>query len=73
MFPFDSNVDYTSLDSDLQNLPKEFYVKKLLELTNTNEHFIIDYKTYLCSKSKTIEGCSSGNLTLPKQPKITLV
>lgn len=30
---FDPNSDLTSLDSNLQNLPKELYVEKLLEIT----------------------------------------
>lgn len=66
---FDPNSDFTSLDSNLQNLPKELYVGKLLEITNSNEHFIVDYRTYLFSKAKSIHGCPMGNLTARKTTK----
>lgn len=62
-------TDFTSLDSNLQNLPKELYVEKLLEITNSNEHYIVDYRTYLCSKAKSIQGCHMGNLTPRKTTK----
>jgi hypothetical protein len=42
-------------------------VEKLLELTDTNEQFVIDYRSYLCSKAKSIEGCLTGNLALHKK------
>lgn len=66
---FDPNSDFTSLDSNLQNLPKELYVEKLIEITNSNEHYIVDYRTYLCSKAKSIQGCPMGNLTARKTTK----
>lgn len=37
--------DFQYLDTKLQNLPKDLYVQKLLELTSSNEHIIIDYIT----------------------------
>lgn len=65
---FDPNSAFTSLDSNLQNLPKKLYVEKLLEITSSNEHFIhvADYRTYLCSKAKSSQGCPMGNLTARK-------
>lgn len=65
---FEPNSAFTSLDSNLQNLPK-LYVEKLLEITSSNEHFIADYRTYLCSKAKSIQGCPMGNLTARTQQK----
>lgn len=53
-----SNFQY--LDTKLQNLPKDLYVQKFLELTSSNEHIIIDYRSSLCLRSKTMEGCPSG-------------
>lgn len=49
--------DFQYLDTKLQNLPKDLYVQKLLELTSSNEHIIIDYRSLLCLRAKTMEGC----------------
>lgn len=53
----------------MQNLPKELYVEKLIELTSSNEKYIIDYRTSLCSKAKTFDNCPPGNLTIRKTTK----
>lgn len=62
--------DFQYLDTKLQNLPKDLYVQKLLELTSSNEHIIIDYRSSLCLRAKTMEGCPSGNLTTRKSTKL---
>lgn len=62
--------DFQYLDTKLQNLPKDLYVQKLLELTSSNEHTIIDYRSSLCLRAKTMEGCPSGNLTTRKSTKL---
>lgn len=62
--------DFHYLDTKLQNLPKDLYVQKLLELTSSNEHIIIDYRSSLCFRAKTMEGCPSGNFTTRKSTKL---
>lgn len=61
--------DFESFDNVLQNLPKEMYIEKLLQLTSSNEQLIIEYRTFLCSRAKTIEGCPKGNLIQRRNTK----
>lgn len=65
--------DFQYLDTKLQNLPKDLYVQKLLQLTSSNEHIIIDYRSSLYLRAKIMEGCPSGNLTTRNQPNSILV
>lgn len=45
-------------------------MQKLLELTSSNEHIIIDYGSSLCLRAKTMQGCPLGNLTTRKSTKL---
>lgn len=65
--------DFQYLDTKLQNLPKDLYVQKLLELTSSNEHIIIDYRSSLCLRAKTIENVPRATLRHGNQPNPTLV
>lgn len=60
--PSTSTNDFVLFDNVLQNVPKEFYIEKLLQLSSSNEQIIIEYRALLCTRAKTIEGCPKGNL-----------
>ena len=63
----DSNVllqqsDIQRLDSELNNIPKELYTQKLLQITANNESMIAWYRNTMSSRAKVLEGCPSGNM-----------
>lgn len=51
------HTDYSALDLQLQNLPSDLYVQKLIELTSSSEKCIIDYRTFFCIKAYSIDHC----------------
>lgn len=58
-----SNAEYINLiDSQLQNLPKEIYVNKLLELLDDDENKVMWYRNVLYSRAKTLPDCPPGGL-----------
>lgn len=59
-----SNAEYINLiDSQLQNLPKEIYVNKLLELLDDDdENKVMWYRNVLYSRAKTLPDCPPGRL-----------
>jgi hypothetical protein len=63
------NSNYASWDDALQNLPKDLYVDKLLELTANNEQSVIEYRCALHAKAKNIQGCPPGKLITRKTTK----
>lgn len=65
----DECSDFQYLDTKLLNLPKYLYLQKLLKVTSSNEPIKIDYRSSLCLRAKTMEGCPSGNPTTRKSTK----
>lgn len=58
-----SNAEYINLiDSQLQNLPKEIYVNKLLELLDDDENKVMWYRNVLYSRAKTLPDCPPERL-----------
>lgn len=58
-----------NLDSNLQNLPKELYISKLLELCLSNESLILWYRGILCMRARKFKDCPTGNLIKRKTTK----
>jgi hypothetical protein len=54
--------DFVSYDSELQNLPKDVYIERLIQLTSSNEQLLMEYRSYISSRAKAMEGCPKGNL-----------
>ena len=46
---FYSLCDYQDLDQKLDNLPRQIYLERLLELSQNSEEFIISYRSYLAN------------------------
>lgn len=67
--PSTSTNDFVLFDNVLQNVPKEMYIEKLLQLSSNNEQIIIEYRALLCARAKTIEGCPKGNLIQRRNTK----
>jgi hypothetical protein len=61
--------EFVLFDNVLQNLSKEMYVEKLLQLACNNEQRIIEYRSFLSIRAKAIEGCPKGNLIQRKNTK----
>ena len=59
--------DFYFLDSTLLNLPKDFYVQKLLEITSNNEQLIIEYRYALHAREKIFRGVEWVNSLLEKR------
>lgn len=57
-----SQSEIDNLDSNLQNLPKELYISKLLELCLSNESLILWYRGLLCTRARKFKDCPTGNL-----------
>lgn len=54
--------DIENLDSNLENLPKDMYISKLLDLCANSESTVCWYRNVLCSRAKRINECPQGNL-----------
>lgn len=50
-------IDVHSLDTQLQNLPKEIYISKLLDICSNDENLICWYRNALCSRAKSQPDC----------------
>jgi hypothetical protein len=61
--------DIESLDSSLENLPRDMYICKLLDICANNESTICWYRNVLCSRAKRINECPQGNLVNRKSTK----
>lgn len=64
-----SQSEIDNLDSNLQNLPKELYISKLLELCLSNESLILWYRGLLCTRARKFKDCPTGNLINRKTTK----
>lgn len=64
-----SQSEIDKLDSNLQNLPKELYISKLLELCLSNESLILWYRGLLCTRARKLKDCPTGNLINRKTTK----
>ena len=62
-------TDIETLDASLQNLPKDMYVGKLLEICLNNENMICWYRNVLCSRARLQTDCPKGNLINRKTTK----
>ena len=62
-------TDIETLDASLQNLPKDMYVGKLLEMCLNNENMICWYRNVLCSRARLQTDCPKGNLINRKTTK----
>lgn len=62
-------IDIENLDTQLQNLPKECYMTKLLDLCSNDETLICWYRNALCSRAKTLPDCPPGKLLSRKSTK----
>ena len=57
-----SNVVFDQLDQDLSDLPRDSYIAKLLQLTQSSEDTISLYRIELARKAKRCRNSSSGTL-----------
>jgi hypothetical protein len=64
-----NQTDIQDLDARLQNLPKDLYIEKLLELCSHNENMISWYRNTLCARARTQNSCPKGNLINRKGTK----
>ena len=62
-------TDIETLDASLQNLPKDMYVGKLLEICLNSENMICWYRNVLCSRARLQTDCPKGNLINRKTTK----
>ena len=61
--------DIENLDEHLQNLPRDLYISKLLELCSSCESRISQYRNALCLRARSISDCPKGNLMIRKSTK----
>jgi hypothetical protein len=61
--------DIENFDSSLENLQRNLYICKLLDMCANNENAIWWYRNALCSRAKRINGCPQGNLVNRKSTK----
>lgn len=65
-----SDTEYIdNIDSQLQNLPKEIYISKLLELFSANESKALWYRSVLYSRDKNFPDSPPGRLINRKTTK----
>lgn len=64
-----SQSEKDNLDSNLQNLPKELYISKLLELCLSNESLFFWHRSLLCTRARKFKDCPTGNLINRKTTK----
>lgn len=63
-------IDVHTLDTQLQNLPKEIYISKLLDICSNDENLICWYRNALCSRAKSQPDCPSGKLLTRKTTSV---
>jgi chromosome segregation ATPase len=61
--------DIENLDEHLQNLPRDLYISKLLELCSSCESMVSQYRNALCLRARSISDCPKGNLMNRKSTK----
>lgn len=61
--------DIENLDSSLENLPRDMYISKLLDMCANSESTVCWYRNVLCSRAKRINECPQGNLVNRKSTK----
>lgn len=59
-------IDNETLDTQLQNLPKEVYIKKMLDMCSNDENLVCWYRNALCSRVINLPDCPSGKLLTRK-------
>lgn len=59
-------IDIETLDTQLQNLPKEVDISKLLDMCSNDENLVCWYRNALCSRAKNLPDCPSGKLLTRK-------
>lgn len=59
------------LDQELDGLPRDSYIQKLIELTHESENVITWYRTLLLSRARDIEGCPLGQLINRKSTNVS--
>ena len=64
-----NQIDVEHFDAQLQNLPKDMYISKLLEMCSDNETMVCYYRNVLCSRAKNNKECPKGNLISRKTTK----
>lgn len=52
----------STLDKELDQLPKDSYIEKLAELTRNSENLITWYRTVLVNRYNSVNGCPLGRL-----------
>ena len=62
-------TDIETLDASLQNIPKELYIRKLLEMCFNNENRICWNRNLLCSRARLQTDCPKGSLIKRKITK----
>lgn len=61
--------EIANLGLNLQSIPKEFYISKLLELCLSNESLISWYRGLLCTRARKLKDFPTGNLMNRKTTK----
>lgn len=62
-------MEIDTLDSQLQNLPKEIYISKLLDLCSNDESMVCWYRNSLCLRARKHPECPQGKLFSRKTTK----
>lgn len=64
---FVPNQDFiVNLDNNLNDLPMDTYISKLIDYSNNCENTVTWYRTILASRAKSYEGCPQGKLVTRK-------
>lgn len=57
-----NQVDIQRLDNELQDLPKDFYITKLMDMCSDDDRLLVWYRNVLSTRARKLEGCPDGNL-----------
>lgn len=57
-----NQVDIQRFDNELQDLPKDFYITKLMDMCSDDDRLLVWYRNVLSTRARKLEGCPDGNL-----------
>lgn len=57
-----NQVDIQQLDNELQDLPNDFYITKLMDTCSDDDRLILWYRNVLSTRARKLEGCPDSNL-----------
>lgn len=57
-----NQVDIQQLDNELQDLPNDFYIAKLMDTCSDDDRLILWYRNVLSTRARKLEGCPDSNL-----------